>query len=109
MLKILCCLVLLFSCSHQASTSREVLILLHGHADYAGSWKPWQKYLSQFYQVHALDLPGYNQNDAAKFDQVTLDALLNEIKARIEIHAHTSVTLMGHDVGAYLAFRLADR
>jgi len=109
MLKILCWLVLLFSCSHRPSTSREVLILLHGHADYAGSWKPWQKYLSQFYHVHALDLPGYNHVDAKLFDQAKLEDLLLEINSRIQKHTSSAVTIMGHDVGAYLAFRLAER
>lgn len=86
-----------------------MLIFLHGHADYSQSWRNWMDALKQDYQVYALDLPGYRQADANRFDQASLEQILSELWERInQIHAG-KITLVGHDVGAFLAFRLADR
>jgi pimeloyl-ACP methyl ester carboxylesterase len=106
--KLLLLLFILFSCAHSIpDKQREVLILIHGHADYAGSWKMWESVLEKKYQVYAIDLPGYNHHDAHKFNHASMDDLIQELWRRIDNKSLGQVTIVGHDVGAYMAFRLA--
>lgn len=83
----------------------EPLVLVGGWPE---SWYAWRKVmpeLAQHYQVYAFDLPGQGDSGfATAYDTGTIAAYLHDALAQLGVKQHY---LVGHDVGAWLAYAYA--
>lgn len=83
----------------------EPLVLVGGWPE---SWYAWRKVmpaLAQGHRVIAFDLPGQGDSGfATSYDTQTIAAYLHEALAELGVTQHV---LVGHDVGAWLAYAYA--
>jgi pimeloyl-ACP methyl ester carboxylesterase len=83
----------------------EPVVLVGGWPE---SWYAWRKVmprLAEHYQVYAFDLPGQGDSGfATAYDTATIAAYLHEALAQLGVEQHY---LVGHDVGAWLAYAYA--
>jgi len=83
----------------------EALVLVGG---WPQSWYAWRKVMPAFakrYRVYAFDLPGQGDSGfATAYDTGTIAAYLHEALAQLGVKEHH---LVGHDVGAWLAYAYA--
>jgi len=83
----------------------ETLVLVGGWPE---SWYAWRKVmpaLAQDHRVFAFDLPGQGDSGfATAYDTETIAAYLHEALAQLGVTQHV---LIGHDVGAWLAYAYA--
>ncbi len=87
------------------------VVLLHGFPEF---WYGWRRQIPALaaagYRVLAPDQRGYNLSDKPDgIDAYQLDTLAADIVALIESTGHERVTLIGHDWGAAVAWRIAER
>lgn len=85
---------------------REALVLLAGFPQSSYAWREAMPLLAEHYYVIAPDLPGQGDSDLPLqgFDTATL---AQHIAALLEQLALPQVYLVGHDIGAWVAFALA--
>jgi epoxide hydrolase 4 len=85
-----------------------LLVLLHGFPD---NWRIWRRqidYLSQYFEVVAPDLRGYDQSDRPQgLDAYRSDRLANDIAELIVSMGVGRAFVAGHDWGGALAWTLA--
>jgi microsomal epoxide hydrolase len=83
----------------------EALVLVGGWPE---SWYSWRKVMPAFaehYRVFAFDLPGQGDSDLAPaYDTQTIAGYLHDALAQLGIQKEI---LVGHDVGAWLAYSYA--
>src|ERR1041384_3807301 len=83
----------------------EPLVLVGGWPE---SWYAWRKVmpeLARHYQVYAFDLPGQGDSGfASAYDTTTVAGYLHDALAQLGVTKHH---LVGHDVGAWLAYAYA--
>jgi pimeloyl-ACP methyl ester carboxylesterase len=83
----------------------DPLVLVGGWPE---SWYAWRKVmptLAQHYKVYAFDLPGQGDSGlATAYDTQTIAGYLHEALAQLGVTQHM---LVGHDVGAWLAYAYA--
>jgi pimeloyl-ACP methyl ester carboxylesterase len=86
--------------------SGNVVVLLHGWPE---TWRAWRKVmplLAVNYRVIAVDLPGLGESDASPsgYDKRTL---ARHVHALLAVLGHRRVALVGHDLGAAVAYAYA--
>lgn len=85
-------------------------VLIHGFPD---SWWSWRNLvvhlLARGVDVRALDLPGFGGSELARRPEEVnvLRRVLPELRAYVEAQRPRKVVLIGHDVGALMAWMLA--
>jgi microsomal epoxide hydrolase len=83
----------------------EALVLVGGWPE---SWYAWRKVmpeLAQRYKVYAFDLPGQGDSGfATAYDTETIAGYLHDALTQLAVKQHY---LVGHDVGAWLAYAYA--
>ena len=80
-------------------------MLVHG---LSGSFRWWSRNLealSQRFEVHAIDLPGFGGNRG----RFTLDAAAAQLIAWMDAREMTRASLIGHSMGGFIAADLAAR
>jgi epoxide hydrolase 4 len=91
-----------------ASGKGPLVVLVHGFADFSGTWSELIPRLTDFYRVAAVDLRGYNLSDIPDGQSAyTMPNLVGDIAAVIAAEGRSSATLIGHDWGAAIAWRFA--
>lgn len=87
------------------------VLLLHGFPESALSWRPVALELSTDYRVMCLDLKGYGRSDAPRGDNgrsaYSKRTMAREAIAVMEADGHQSFSVIGHDRGALVAYRMA--
>lgn len=85
-----------------------LLVLLHGFPD---SWRIWRRqidYLSQYFEVVAPDMRGYDQSDRPKgLDAYTSERVAGDIAELIVSLGAGRAYVAGHDWGGAIAWTLA--
>jgi pimeloyl-ACP methyl ester carboxylesterase len=86
--------------------SGSVVVLLHGWPE---TWRAWRKVmplLAVNHRVIAVDLPGLGESDASPsgYDKRTL---ARHVHALLTVLGHRRVALVGHDLGAAVAYAYA--
>ncbi len=90
---------------------RGLALLLHGFPELAFSWRYQITALADAgYEVWAPNLRGYGESSKPpKVSDSSMDRLLADIGALIDVSGRTDVTLVGHDWGAAQAWMFAIR
>ena len=88
------------------------LVLLHGWPEFWATWEPVMARLGDRYRLIAPDLRGFGESDnphPGPSDQVGADAHADDVAALMTALGVERAGLVAHDVGAYVAQRLAVR
>ena len=93
--------------SHLELGSGAPIVILHGLFGSKRNWGNVAKALSARHRVFALDLR--NHGDSAWHDDVSYEALAEDIAAFIHRHALSPCTVIGHSMGGKTAMTLALR
>ncbi len=85
-----------------------VILFVHGFPNWWYDWRNQMVALSNDYKTVAMDTRGYNKSDKpAGRENYTFDHFLGDIKAVIADLGVDEVTLVGHDWGAGISWRMA--
>ncbi len=85
-----------------------LVLFLHGFGDFSFSWQPYMEALSEEFQVVSLDLRGFNLSDQPiEQSAYAMPELIQDIDATLQHFQAESVSLIGHDWGAYIAWHYA--
>jgi pimeloyl-ACP methyl ester carboxylesterase len=85
--------------------SGPVLLLLHGVAGHAESWRAAIEPLARAHTVIAPDLPGHGESEPAGGDY-SLGALASGLRDLLLSLGHDRATLVGHSLGGGIAMQL---
>ncbi|HYE59745.1 MAG TPA: alpha/beta hydrolase [Candidatus Kapabacteria bacterium] len=86
------------------------LLLLHGANIGWGQWYKNIAYLSQFFQVYALDLPGSGGSTKIDFHKANLEQdFIAPVEQFIQRHQLHRISIIGHSFGGWIAFQIAKR
>lgn len=85
----------------------ECIVFLHGTMGNKSQWRGLMQLLSNQYHVIAIDVPGLAVGFKTENDQYSLTALANYLHRFLNHHNATSVSLVGHSMGANIACRYA--
>ena len=83
------------------------LVLLHGWGMHGGLWGGFNELLSNDFQTHAIDLPGFGFSKSVEND-FTLDSLTNVIEEYIH-NLTKPVTLIGWSLGGLITQNILKR
>ena len=84
----------------------DPVLLLHGFGQSSHMWRPLMRELAKNHTVIAADMRGAGQSDAPE-DGYTKSALARDVHALMNGLGHTKVSLVGHDIGAMVAYAYA--
>ncbi|MCP9775918.1 alpha/beta hydrolase [Cyanobium sp. HWJ4-Hawea] len=84
-----------------------VLLLLAGWPQTCFAWRRVMPLLSADYRVIALDLKGQGETSLALESNFSIEAVAAEVEAYLSYRQIDSLTLVGHDVGAWVAYALS--
>jgi epoxide hydrolase 4 len=92
-------------------TGDQLALLLHGFPESNYSWRYQLPFLAKLgYRVWAPNLRGYGNTSRPKgVRNYTIEKLMDDVAALIDASGAKSVTLMGHDWGALIAWTFAAR
>lgn len=89
------------------TTHDHLLLLLHGFPDCWLSWRYQIPQLSEHFRVVALDLKGFGDSDKPEWRaNYRIHIILEELKQFILTFKTSTVTIIGHDLGALLGWYL---
>jgi pimeloyl-ACP methyl ester carboxylesterase len=94
---------------HVAETGSEagpVVLLLHGFPQHWYAWRTVMTALADDHRVVAVDLPGFGWSDPATHGYSTAERARDVLALLDELNVDAA-DLVGHDWGAWLAFRVA--
>ncbi|GHO50402.1 alpha/beta fold hydrolase [Ktedonospora formicarum] len=84
----------------------DIIVLLHG---WPATWRVWRKVLPNLatqYHVIAIDLPGLGGSDPSPSGYEKA-SIAREIHAHLSTLGHKHIYLVGHDIGAAVAYAYA--
>lgn len=84
----------------------DPVLLLHGFGQSSHMWRPLMRELTKSHTVIAADLRGAGRSDAPE-DGYTKSAMARDVHALMSGLGHTKVSLVGHDIGAMVAYAYA--
>jgi pimeloyl-ACP methyl ester carboxylesterase len=84
----------------------DPVLLLHGFGQSSHMWRPLMRELAKNHTVIAADLRGAGQSDAPP-DGYTKSAMARDVHALMTGLGYDKVSLVGHDVGAMIAYAYA--
>lgn len=96
-----------FTLREWGDADAPILLMLHGFPEYGGAWSGLASLLSDRYRCIAPDQRGFGQSYApAEVEAYAMSHLVGDMVALIETLDQT-VTVVGHDWGAAVAYALA--
>ncbi len=98
--------VFLFDSDAENERGLPLLLLVHGLADEADTWRHLIGTLSQRYRVMALDLPGFGRSDKPR-RSYSLTFYIEIIRELLDTTATPAVTLAGHSLGGIICHAFA--
>lgn len=85
-----------------ATNSPEVIVLVHGVNDHAGTWAPIAGPLAKKHRVIIPDLAGHGESKPAE-GPISLPLLVEQLHAVLEAQNAKKVTLVGNSMGAWVS------
>ena len=82
------------------------LILLHGWPEFGRVWKENIPALSEKFDVIVPELRGFGETrrrDGQQVENTTVDILINDLKEFLDALGVERLSIVSHDVGAYVA------
>jgi pimeloyl-ACP methyl ester carboxylesterase len=93
-----------------AGAGEKLVVLLHGFPEFWYSWRNQIPVLSEQYTVVAPDLRGYNLSDKpAKVSDYEVGKIGDDVLGLIRHFGREQAAVVGHDWGAIVAWRLAQK
>lgn len=95
-------------CFHSVEEGEGPVVLLL--AGWPQTWYAWRRViplLSPDHRVIALELKGQGQTSLAPGSDFSIEAVAGEVEALLQQRQLEAVTLVGHDVGAWVAYALS--
>ncbi|HEX9931134.1 MAG TPA: alpha/beta hydrolase [Pyrinomonadaceae bacterium] len=93
-----------------AGEGEKLVILLHGFPEFWYSWRNQIPVLSETYTVVAPDLRGYNLSDKpANVGDYEIGKIVDDVLGLIRHFGREQAAIVGHDFGAAVAWRLAQK
>jgi pimeloyl-ACP methyl ester carboxylesterase len=93
-----------------AGEGEKLIILLHGFPEFWYSWRNQIPALSETYTVVAPDLRGYNLSDKPEnVGDYEIGKITDDVLGLIRHFGREQAAIVGHDFGAAVAWRLAQR
>jgi pimeloyl-ACP methyl ester carboxylesterase len=83
------------------------LVILHGLLGSSRNWQTAGKDLAEWFNVFALDLRNHGASPHA--EEMTYDAMIEDVLAWMDARGIERATLLGHSMGGKVAMRLACR
>ena len=87
--------------------SKHAIIMLHGYAETSRIWDDTAQDLSRDYHVIAIDQRGYGGSEYSKELDYSRQAQVEDLRKIIEVKKLTSLSFVGHDMGAANAITFA--
>lgn len=87
-------------------TGNEVIVLLHGMGNQAGSWVRVASDLAQVGSVFVLDLPGHGESEPHR-GPLNLGQMVDGVAALVESTGVETVTLVGNSMGGWVSMLYA--
>ena len=85
------------------------MLVLPGITSPAITWGFVAERLTRHFDVHVLDFRGRGLSSSAPGMDASLDAMADDVLDLLEVQGWSSVTLLGHSMGARVAIRAASR
>ncbi len=86
----------------------SLMLMLHGFPEFWYSWRHQIPEFSQYFQVVALDLRGYNDSDKPKEQSAyVMDEFVKDVEGVIKGLGYDKCILVGHDWGGAIAWYFA--
>ena len=97
---------------YRAAGEGPLVLLIHGFGDYSETWRYLLPELTDSFRVVAIDSRGVNFSDSpGRMNDYSLTPLLEDIlavaKAETDVGDEVKFTLIGHDLGAAIAWQFA--
>ncbi|KAJ8303994.1 hypothetical protein KUTeg_017577 [Tegillarca granosa] len=93
---------------HYVANGKEgkpLMLLLHGYPEFWYSWKYQLKEFSKDYRVVAIDMRGFGESDKPSgVSNYKIETVANDVKQLIPALGYSQCTLVGHDMGALVAW-----
>ncbi|WPQ62900.1 alpha/beta hydrolase [Chitinophaga sancti] len=86
---------------------RPVIVLLHGFAENSEIWNVQKAYLSEYFEVIALDLPGVGNNLLTT--ALTIDSMADNVYTSLQSAGIEKAVIIGHSMGGYVALAIAEK
>jgi pimeloyl-ACP methyl ester carboxylesterase len=94
--------------STDASSTKPLMLFLHGFPENAYSWRHQMVHFREHYTVVALDMRGFGESDAPEHSRsYSMDVLCLDVVAVIKACGFESCILIGHDWGGMVAWNVA--
>jgi pimeloyl-ACP methyl ester carboxylesterase len=90
-------------CREWGAPPAPPVVLLHGGSAHAHWWDLFADSIADCYQVYALDLRGHGDSEHCSPPAYRMDEYVRDLAVFIRDMALTSVTLVGHSLGAMIA------
>ncbi|MEW6776305.1 MAG: alpha/beta hydrolase, partial [Bdellovibrionota bacterium] len=92
-----------------AGEGDKLALCLHGFPEFSHSWRYQMPLLEKLgYRVWAPDLKGFGGSDApTEVGNYRMDHLVEDVAALVDASGAKSLTLFGHDWGAFIAWNFA--
>lgn len=84
------------------------LLLIHGFGGWSYSWRDSIDFLSDYYQVYAVDLPGFGFSDNSLENNYSIEGQAIFLKSFIKEQGLRDVTLIGHSLGGAIVLELLE-
>lgn len=84
------------------------LLLLHGALGHSSIFKPYEKELSEYFNIHTLLFSGHGETDLPE-QGISIEKYTEEVKAYLEKENLEEVCIFGHSMGGYAALCCALR
>jgi pimeloyl-ACP methyl ester carboxylesterase len=87
----------------------RLIIFLHGFPEYSEAWMKQIEFFANLgYRVLAPDQRGYNLSDKPNsYTDYRIDILVEDLMGLLKWAGHKTMTLVGHDLGAFVSWRAA--
>lgn len=93
------------ACRVTGVEAAPALVLLHALGETGSTWARTAEALGGAYRVHAPDLRGHGDSDRS--DEYSLELMRDDVLGLIDAFGLGRVTLVGHSMGAIVAYLLA--
>jgi pimeloyl-ACP methyl ester carboxylesterase len=93
--------------SYSTEGSGPALVFLHGFCEDASIWDSFAAPFRENYRVICMDLPGFGRSAPAP--GIGIDGMAEAVKQTLDGLRVSSMTLIGHSMGGYVALAYAKR
>ena len=96
------------SISYRISGSGPAVVLLHGFLENKEMWSPIEELLNPDFTTLTIDLPGHGESEVLG-EMHSMETMADIVRALLEFHQITTVSIIGHSMGGYVALAFMEQ